>query len=201
MTLWDSQSHADAYEKSGLFRELLEEAKPFLSSSSEWKIQLTEDFSLDYQPTPEEPVENVPSDATPEDPVENVPPEASAEKPASDVTNMAMLAHLLGALFGFLGPLIIWLVKKDDHPFVAEQSKEALNFQLTLLIWYAGATVIVFASCGILFFAPLIPWLMQIILGIVGAVAAIRTSFKLMQLPGRLLAWEPLISAAHPLRL
>ena len=89
---------------------------------------------------------------------------------------MAMLAHLLGALVGFLGrflgPLIISLVKKDDHPFVAEQSKEALNFQLTLLIWFAGATVIVFASCGILFFAPLIPWLMQIILGIVGAVAA-----------------------------
>lgn len=56
MTLWDSQSHAEAYEKSELFRELLEEAKPFLASSSEWKIQLTEDFSLDYQPTQEEPV-------------------------------------------------------------------------------------------------------------------------------------------------
>ena len=59
-----------------------------------------------------------------------------------------MLAHLLGALLGFLGPLIIWLVKKDDHPFVAEQSKEALNFQLTLLIWYVAATAIVFARAG-----------------------------------------------------
>ncbi|MEC7445671.1 MAG: DUF4870 domain-containing protein, partial [Planctomycetota bacterium] len=47
-----------------------------------------------------------------------------------DVANMAMLAHLLGALVGFLGPLILWVVKKDEHEFIDDQSKEALNFQL-----------------------------------------------------------------------
>ena len=51
-----------------------------------------------------------------------------------DVANLAMLAHLLGALVGFLGPLILWVVKKDEHEFIDDQSKEALNFQLTLLI-------------------------------------------------------------------
>ena len=45
-----------------------------------------------------------------------------------DVTNIAMLAHLLGVFTGFLGPLIIWIVKKDDHEFINDQCKEALNF-------------------------------------------------------------------------
>jgi len=51
---------------------------------------------------------------------------------------MAMLCHLLGILTAFLGPLIIWLVKKDQSPFVDDQGKEALNFQITLVIANAG---------------------------------------------------------------
>ena len=43
------------------------------------------------------------------------------------------------ASFGsFLGPLIIWLVKKDTMPFVADQAKEALNFGITLTILSLG---------------------------------------------------------------
>ena len=83
-----------------------------------------------------------------------------------------MLAHLLGALLGFIGPLIIWLVKKDDHPFIDDQGKEALNFQLTVLIWYVGATVITMVTCGFLFFVMFVPMLLQIIFGIIGTVQA-----------------------------
>ena len=56
MTLWDSQLHAEDYEQSGLFSKLLNEVKPFLLDSSEWKIQLSKDLKLEYQPIPEEPV-------------------------------------------------------------------------------------------------------------------------------------------------
>jgi quinol monooxygenase YgiN len=56
MTLWDSQQNAEAYEQSGLFQQLLEEAQPFLADSSEWKIQLSQDFTLEYEPQPEDPV-------------------------------------------------------------------------------------------------------------------------------------------------
>ena len=45
-----------------------------------------------------------------------------------------MLCHLLGIFTGFVGPLIIWLIKKDQQPFVDDQGKEALNFQLTMVI-------------------------------------------------------------------
>lgn len=57
----------------------------------------------------------------------------------------AMFAHLSALLGGlltsavggwgfFLGPLVIWLMKKDTMPFVADQAKEALNFNITLAI-------------------------------------------------------------------
>lgn len=56
MTLWDSWERAESYVKSGLFEELVGEAEPYLSNTSEWKIQLSRDLELEYQPVPQEPV-------------------------------------------------------------------------------------------------------------------------------------------------
>ncbi|MHC4194977.1 MAG: DUF4870 domain-containing protein [Planctomycetota bacterium] len=47
-----------------------------------------------------------------------------------------MLCHFLG-IVGILGPLAVWVLVKDKHQFVYEQGKEALNFQLTVLICLA----------------------------------------------------------------
>ena len=55
LTLWDSQENAETYVKSGVFQSSLEEVKPFLSDSSEWKVQLTKDLKVAYEPVPEEP--------------------------------------------------------------------------------------------------------------------------------------------------
>lgn len=55
-------------------------------------------------------------------------------EPSKDDKTMGMLAHLLGIFTYFLGPLIIWLMKKDQSPWVDDQAKEALNFQLIALI-------------------------------------------------------------------
>src|SRR5438270_6139785 len=52
----------------------------------------------------------------------------------------ALIASLLGGLT-FLGPLVVWLIKKDQSPFVADQAKEALNFQIAVLIVSAICTV------------------------------------------------------------
>ena len=65
------------------------------------------------------------------------PPTAVAGADASiskDDRTMAMLAHLLGIVTSIIGPLIIWLIKKDQSAFVDEHGKEALNFQITMLI-------------------------------------------------------------------
>lgn len=63
------------------------------------------------------------------------------EAPDSDARLWAMIAHLSGFLGYFLpvigsliGPLIIWQLKRDLHPYVDEQGKEALNFQITVTI-------------------------------------------------------------------
>lgn len=62
-------------------------------------------------------------------------------EPDSEARLWAMIAHLSGFLGYFLpvigsliGPLIVWQLKKDLHPYVDEQGKEALNFQITVLI-------------------------------------------------------------------
>lgn len=90
--------------------------------------------------------------------------------PDKDATTMGMLAHLLGILLGFLGPLIIWLIKKDTSPFVNDQGKESLNFQLTLLIGYLIAVV---TSCILIgmFIAPIV-WIVGLVFAIMGTIKA-----------------------------
>ena len=81
------------------------------------------------------------------------PKEADNGGPSKDAKTMAMLAHLLGIVLGFLGPLIIWLIKKDEEPFVDDQGKEALNFQITVLIALIVCGLLMFACIGF-FLAP-----------------------------------------------
>lgn len=61
--------------------------------------------------------------------------------PTSDDKTMALLAHILGIPTWFIGPLVIYLMKKDASPFVADQAKEALNFQITIGILYVVAVL------------------------------------------------------------
>ena len=97
-------------------------------------------------------------------------PGPMAGMPSPESRTMAMLAHLLGALTGFLGPLIIWLVKKDTDAFVDDQGKEALNFQIVIAM--LASIVLTFASCGFLFFLPLIPAILDWVFSIMGALEA-----------------------------
>ena len=63
---------------------------------------------------------------------------------------LAMFAHLSAILTGFIGPLIFYLVKKDEDPFVADQSREALNFNLSVLIYSLGLGIVSFLLAFIL---------------------------------------------------
>jgi len=48
---------------------------------------------------------------------------------------MGMLIHLLALLTGFIGVLILWLMKKDQSRFVDHHGRESLNFMLSLLLY------------------------------------------------------------------
>lgn len=69
---------------------------------------------------------------------------------SSDDKTLAILTHLSGILLGFIVPLIIWLIKKDQSPYLAGQAKEALNFQITVLIAYLAGFVLSFVLIGLL---------------------------------------------------
>ncbi len=66
----------------------------------------------------------------------------------SDEKTMGMLAHLLGAFTYFIGPLIIWLIKKDESPFVNDQGKEAVNFQILIAIGMIATTILSIPTGG-----------------------------------------------------
>jgi len=54
-TLWESPEAAMEYEESGRYKSLVSENHPFLEDSTEWKIQLTPENTLEYLPVQEEP--------------------------------------------------------------------------------------------------------------------------------------------------
>lgn len=93
-----------------------------------------------------------------------------------DDRTFGMLAHLLGALTSFVGPLVIWLIKKDESPFVDDQGKEALNFQITVSIGYlisVVASFIPFIGCLTMLLFPVL-WVFSLIFGILGCLEANR---------------------------
>ncbi|MCK4886538.1 MAG: DUF4870 domain-containing protein [Planctomycetes bacterium] len=84
-----------------------------------------------------------------------------------DAINMVTMTHLLG-LIGFVGPLVVWLLKKDEHKFINEQVKNILNYQISLMIYLLAG----FLLCVILIGAVIIPvlMLMHVIFVIIASV-------------------------------
>ena len=90
-------------------------------------------------------------------------PETPAQPPApsSEERMWAMFCHL-GALAGWLmppanviAPLVIWLLQKEQFPLVDDQGKEALNFQISVMIYAMISAVLVLVLIGIVLLAAL----------------------------------------------
>ena len=105
------------------------------------------------------------------------PPASDTPGRDEEARRWAMLCHLsalvglLGNGIGFLlGPLVVWLIKKDSDPFVDDQGKEALNFQITMFLGVIIGIVMSFFLIGI----PLLIALavMAILFPIVAAIRA-----------------------------
>ncbi len=54
---------------------------------------------------------------------------------SSDERSLAILTHVLSIFFTFIPALVIYLLKRQESPYVAEHAKEALNFQISLIIY------------------------------------------------------------------
>jgi uncharacterized Tic20 family protein len=95
--------------------------------------------------------------------------------PSADSRNKAVIGHLSAfvtfvGIPSFLGPLVGWLVWRDTDPFAADQSKEALNFNLSFLLYGVVAAFSIILLVGFLLLpAVIVTWL---VLTIVAAMAA-----------------------------
>jgi uncharacterized Tic20 family protein len=95
----------------------------------------------------------------------------------SEEQTLAMLCHLLSIFTGFLGPLVLWLVKKDSSAYIDHHGREAVNFQLTILLVMIVIASVAFPLMLILVGIFLIPLLviipiLALIAEIMAAVAA-----------------------------
>jgi len=92
---------------------------------------------------------------------------------SSDDRVLAILSHILAIVpgIGILGPLVIYLVKKDESSFVRENAKESLNFQLTIIILYIISGILVLIFIGIFLI-----WIIGILNTILVIVATIRAA-------------------------
>ena len=125
------------------------------------------------------------SDPTQDKP--NVPEQGNSDQPSElkagpagpgtietnkDARTWGMLAHLLGIFTWFIGPLIIWMIKKDEHAFVDDQGKEAVNFQITLFIGYTIISGLAAATCGTGAILYPVLYVLQVVFGIIATMKA-----------------------------
>ncbi len=113
--------------------------------------------------------------ATPPPPPQNPGYAQVTEMTPSDQRLWSTLTHVGGILFGFLAPLITYLVLKDRGAFVRAHTATALNFQLTLLIAYVVGYILTFILVGLL--VLLAAWVASIVFGIMAALAANKGEF------------------------
>jgi uncharacterized Tic20 family protein len=91
------------------------------------------------------------------------------------LTGLAGLSPLLPVIGGVVAPLIIWQLKADEFPFVAEQGRRATNFQLSMLLYVSVGIIISFASIVGAFLVPVlfsIYGLIDVIFVLIAAVKA-----------------------------
>ena len=82
--------------------------------------------------------------------------ETTSTSASSSVRTWCILAHAT-ALVGFLvpvaghivGPLIVWLAKRQDSPEIDAHGKESMNFQISMLIWNVIAGILCLVLIGI----------------------------------------------------
>ena len=99
------------------------------------------------------------------------PPQSPVEVETNpDAKTVGMLCHQFGIFTNFIGPLIIWLTRKNKYPFVDKQAKEALNWQITLLIGYLISIPLMFVFIGALTWTAC--WICNLVFGVLGTTTA-----------------------------
>lgn len=87
----------------------------------------------------------------------------------SDERLIAMLIYLVSFPFPILGPLVIWLIKKDDSDFIDYHGKEYFNFFISYSIYAIISTILIILLIGLLLI-----WIVGIMAIVFTIIAAIK---------------------------
>jgi len=86
---------------------------------------------------------------------ESIQPDQVSEEIGQDARMWAMICHLMGlaglimpAVGNIVAPLVVWQIKKDDDPFIDEQGKEAVNFQISVSIYFIMSVLLCIVCIG-----------------------------------------------------
>jgi len=131
-----------------------ETPEPAEKSEGETPAEQEADFEQPESETPAEKEVSAEQEAEAKEP-EVVEKEKTGKELNKDARMWAMICHL-SALAGLVvpvvgcivGPLVVWQIKKEEFHFVNEQGKEAVNFQISMLIYGVVAALLIFACIG-----------------------------------------------------
>ncbi|MCA9304057.1 MAG: DUF4870 domain-containing protein [Phycisphaerales bacterium] len=119
--------------------------------------------------------------ANPEPPVNAMgraydPDATSDERTYAMFIHLSLLGHIVLTVIAIAIPIIMWAVKKSESPFLDDHGREAINFQISLLIWSLVlpviAAIVGFLTCGVGFVLLVPAALLPYILGLVGMIQA-----------------------------
>jgi uncharacterized Tic20 family protein len=129
-------------------------------------------------PNAQDPNDPNPGQQPPQQPYQPAAPVAAAPLTEAEDRQWASFAHL-GGILGFLPSLIIWLIFKDRGRLTAVEAKEALNFQITLVIGYVAINIlsvflaaVTFGIGAILSLLILVLWILGVVFSILGFTQA-----------------------------
>jgi len=104
------------------------------------------------------------------------------EEIGKDARMWAMFCHLAGLagfvipviISGIIAPLVVWQIKKDEHPFIDEHGKEAVNFQISISLYTVIGIVACLVTC---IGAVLIPFI-ALALGVIDLIFLLIAAVK-----------------------
>ncbi|MCC7388865.1 MAG: DUF4870 domain-containing protein [Phycisphaerales bacterium] len=89
--------------------------------------------------------------------------------------HLALLGNLVAPIVILIAPLAMWMTRKEDSPFLDDHGREAVNFQISLLIYMlALVPLIAILTCGV--GALLIPGVY--VLGLIGMIMAAKAASR-----------------------
>ena len=82
--------------------------------------------------------------------------------------HLSALSGLIIPFGNLIGPLVVYSLKKDEYTFVADQGKESLNFQISILIYLmiSGIAVLLLVGIFFLLFVPFIAIILTVLAGV-----------------------------------